>query len=328
MKRIVCLGVLLAVLCGLVGCTASPSATNPTQTTPTTSQPVAEQTTLKIMSFNIQTHRNGEVFWVRTEMMRDFIAEMQPDSIGMQEVTGAWRKQLDEMCFGEHYSGVGNSDETTGEMNAIYYRNDKFTLVDSGTFWLSDTPDEVASKLENSNENRTCTWARLKSKQTAQEFVHLNVHLDHNGENTSAEANAVRLEQGKVLMNFVQALGNTPLFLTGDFNQVQMNANGEYYPLYLHLTGQTSYIAPDGSSVSGPFADARMNAPDTVSTTEWASMVKQHRDGGNPSSRPIDYIFYTTSHFQPTVYRNILYVEEEIFTISDHLAQYAEFIVR
>lgn len=328
MKRITCFILLLTMLCGLTGCTTPPVTTTPTQPTVTLPQPVTENTILKIMSFNIQTHRNGDIFWVRTEMMRDFIAETQPDSIGMQEVTGAWRKQLDAMCFGKQYSGVGNSDETTGEMNAIYYRNDKFTLVDSGTFWLSDTPDEVASKLEHSNEKRTCTWARLKNKETAKEFVHLNVHLDHNGENTSAEARTVRLEQGKVLMNFVKTLGNTPLFLTGDFNQVQMNAKGEYYPLYLHLTGQTSYTTPDGNTVSGPFADARMNAPDTVSPTEWASMVKHHRENGNPATYPIDYIFYTPAHFQPTVYRNMLYIQEDIFTISDHLAQYAEFTVK
>ncbi len=319
MKRFLSLLLVGVLLCCLVGCSEKPT-TEP-------SPPETGKTPLVIMSFNIQTHKNGEVFYVREEMMQKFIAEMQPDSIGMQEVTATWRKSLESTCFGENYSAVGNASSSTGEMNSIFYRNDKFSLVDSGTFWLSPTPEVVGSKFENSNEARVCTWAHLKDKKTAKEFVHLNVHLDNTGPSTAADATTVRLEQGKVLLDFVKTLGDTPLILTGDFNQVQQRSTGEAYPLYLYLTGQDSYTDKDGNTVSGPFADARMTAPDTVPQTEWASMVKHHRDGGNPASRPIDYIFYSAEHFEATTYRNILYMEEDIFTISDHLAQYAELLL-
>lgn len=264
---------------------------------------------LKVMSFNIQTHSNGQVFYIRQEMMTEFIAEWQPDSIGMQEVTETWRKALESTCFGEQYSSVGNSKISTGEMNAIFYRNDKFTLVDSGTFWLSDTPDVVGSKFEGSSEPRTCTWARLKNQKTAEEFVHLNLHLDIVG-------SAMRLKQGEVVLGFIQGLGDVPLILTGDFNQRQIDTKGVTYPLYQQLTDL--------------LADARMTATDTVSPDEWASMVPCHREGQeyNPAKPPIDYIFYTPDDFEPTVYRNILYIQDEIFTISDHLAQYTEFTLK
>lgn len=291
MKRILAVVLIAAMLCCMGGCAKT------------------EAEPLKVMSFNIQTHSNGEVFYIREEMMTEFIAEWQPDSIGMQEVTGTWRKSLDATCFGEQYSSVGNSTMKTGEMNAIFYRNDKFTLIDSGTFWLSDTPDVAGSKFEDSGEPRTCTWARLKNQKTAEEFVHLNTHLDIGG-------SEVRLKQGNVVLEFIQGLGDVPLILTGYFNQVQKNSSGEVYPLYQQMTES--------------LADARMTAPDTVSPTEWASMVQYHREGEkyNPARQPIDYIFYTPEHFEPTVYRNILYIEDEIFTISDHLAQYAEFTLK
>lgn len=268
-----------------------------------------ESEPLKIISFNIQTHSNGEIFSIREEMMTEFISEWQPDSIGMQEVTATWRKALENTCFGEQYSGVGNSVLKTGEMNAIFYRNDKFTLVDSGTFWLSDTPKVVGSKVEGSSEPRTCTWARLKNKKTGKEFVHMNTHLD-------ISSGAVRVAQAQVVMAFIRELGDVPLILTGDFNQSRMKSESEFYPVY--------------EVVSESLADARLTAADTVSPDEWASMVRYHREEEyyNPARQPIDYVFYTPDDFEPTVYRNVLYIRDELFTISDHLAQCVEFTVK
>ena len=300
-KKIIAMAVVLVLLLCMVGCAEKPN------TAPT--QPPVKDEPLKVISFNIQTHSNGEVFYVRKEMMTEFVSEWQPDSIGMQEVTGTWRKALDGTCFGEQYSSVGNSKKSTGEMNAIFYRNDKLSLVDSGTFWLSDTPDVVGSMVEGSSEPRTCTWARLKKKKTGKEFIHLNTHLDING-------SAVRLKQGQALMAFVRGLGDVPLIVTGDFNQSRMKEDGELYPMYQVMTES--------------LADARLTAADTVSPDEWASMVKYHREGQtyNPARQPIDYVFYTPDDFEPTVYRNVLYIRDELFTISDHLAQYVEFAVK
>lgn len=301
MNRIVTVVLALALLFCATGCAEK------TNTAPT--QPPVKDEPLKVISFNIQTHSNGEVFYIRKEMMTEFVNEWQPDSIGMQEVTGTWRKALEETCFGEQYSSVGNSKKSTGEMNAIFYRNDKLALVNSGTFWLSDTPDVVGSMVEGSSEPRTCTWARLKNKKTGKEFVHLNTHLDIGG-------SAVRLKQAQALMEFVRGLGDVPLIVTGDFNQVRMKADGEFYPVYQVMTES--------------LADARLTAADTVSPDAWASMVDQHREGQtyNPARQPIDYVFYTLDDFEPTVYRNVLYMRDGLFTISDHLAQCVEFTVK
>lgn len=303
-KRIATYVLVLVLLLCSTGC-AEQAATDPT--TAITQPPVKES--LKIISFNIQTHSGGQPFFVRSEMMTEFVSEWMPDSIGMQEVTSTWRKELEATCFGEQYSSVGNAKMSTGEMNAIFYRNDKFTLVDSGTFWLSDTPDVVGSMIEGSGEPRTCTWARLKNKNTAAEFVHLNVHLDING-------SAVRVKQGQALMEFVRGLGDVPMILTGDFNQSRMKSETEFYPVY--------------QVVAALFSDARLTAPDTVSPDEWASMTRYHLepDYYDPARQPIDYVFYTAAHFEPTVYRNIIKVRDEVFTISDHWAQYAEFTVK
>lgn len=292
----------LAFLFCMTGCAEKKPTAEPTQ-------PPVQDEPMKIISFNIQTHSNGGVFYIREEMMTEFVGEWLPDSIGMQEVTTTWRKSLEATCFGEQYSSVGESKTSTGEMNAIFYRNDKFTLTDSGTFWLSDTPDVVGSKVEGSSEPRTCTWARLKSKKTGKEFVHMNTHLDIGG-------GAVRVAQAQVLMEFMRGLGDVPVILTGDFNQSRMKSETEFYPVY--------------ELVAKSLSDARLTAADTVSPDEWASLTRYYLepDHYNPARQPIDYVFYTSDDFEPTVYRNVLYMKDEVFTISDHLAQYVEFTVK
>ena len=281
-------------------------------------QEFTEKKPLKIISFNVQNPNNGDSFLLRTELMAEFIAETQPDCIGMQEAPKKWREAFDSECFGEQYSGVGGDKQSLGEMNPIYYRNDKFDLVDSNTFWLSATPDVSGSKFEESNEPRTATWVRLKSKATKREFVCVNVHLDH----TSAEA---RLKQGQVVLEFIHTLGDVPVLLTGDFNQSHLEKDGSYRLLYQYITGKASFTAENGGTVSTAFADARLTAPETVSPSSWATMRRHHQEGGNPANGPIDFIFYTPQ-FTPLVYRNILYGRDDVFFISDHLAQYCEFV--
>lgn len=280
-------------------------------------QEFSQKNPLKIISFNVQNPNNGDSFLLRTEMMTEFIAKTQPDCIGMQEAPEKWCKAFNSECFGEQYSGVGGGQKTLGEMNPIYYRNDKFDLVDSNTFWLSATPDVSGSKFEESNEPRTATWARLKSKSGKREFVCINVHLDH----MSSQA---RLKQGRVLLEFISTLGDVPILLTGDFNQPHLEKDGSYRLLYQYITGKASFTAANGNSVSTSFSDARLEAPETVSPSAWATLRKHHQTNGNPATNPIDFIFYT-SQFTPQVYQNINPNRDGVFFISDHLAQYCEF---
>ena len=137
----------------------------------------------------------------------------------------------------------------------------------------------------------------------------MNTHLD-------ISSGAVRVAQAQVVMAFIRELGDVPLILTGDFNQSRMKSESEFYPVY--------------EVVSESLADARLTAADTVSPDEWASMVRYHREEEyyNPARQPIDYVFYTPDDFEPTVYRNVLYIRDELFTISDHLAQCVEFTVK
>ena len=296
--------------------------------------PIVEQTMenykLKVMSFNVQTENGTQVdFDLRAEMLRDLMDQLQPDSIGMQEVTTGWIYRMDTFAFNASYAGVGEGRTPGGEASSIYYRKDKFDLVNSGTFWLSETPDVSGSSLPNANYPRICTWAHLRDKVTGFEYIHLNTHLDHNGNNSSSDGRALRTSQTRVMLEYIQKLPDVPMVLTGDFNQAKTNSEDSTYAMFKNVLGQSNFTASTGEKMTGNFSDARAEAKDTVASDAWASMTAYWQEGGekyNPAKKPIDYVFYTTGDFTADIYRNIHYHRDGIY-MSDHLPQYCELTV-
>ena len=297
--------------------------------------PIVEQTLedyiLKVMSFNVQTENGTQVnFDLRAELLRDLLDELQPDSIGMQEVTTGWIYRMDNFAFNDSYAGVGEGRTPGGEASSIYYRKDKYTLVDYGTFWLSETPDKAGSSLPNANYPRICTWVHLRDKVTGFEYIHLNTHLDHNGNNSSSDGRALRTSQVRVLLEYIQKFPDVPMVMTGDFNQVKTNGEGNVYAMYKNVLGISEFTSSTGEKMTGNFSDAREDAKDTVSPDAWASMTPYWQEGTdkyNTAKKPIDYVFYTAEDFDAMVYRNIHFHRDGIY-LSDHLPQYCELHVK
>ena len=309
-------------------CTAEEAAEYVTEDVYPLTERTADDYGLKIVQFNVQTENgNGAPFIVRSEMYRKLLDTLQPDVVGMQEVTTTWRKWLDSYVFNDSYAGVGEPRESYGEANPVYYRKDKFELVDSGTFWLSDTPDVPGSKIEKANYARICTWVILKDKVTGTKFIHMNTHLDHNGNNNSTDGNTVRKQQMGVILKFAQQYKDLPMFLTGDLNNRRTTGEGKTYALIKYISGESTYKHPDGQSYSLSLGDARLEAPVTVDSEHTASMTKYYDETGSsydPAREPIDYIFYNPENTVPLTYETFLITENSCW-ISDHLPLFATF---
>ena len=290
---------------------------------PVKTYPVAEQTaenyTAKIMSFNVQTENGTQVRAdIRADMLRDLLDEYMPDSIGMQEVTTLWRSMMDNFIFNDSYASVGDPRTPGGEANPIYYRTDKFELIDSGTFWLSDTPEVQGSYLEGCLYPRICTWAHLRDRVTGKEFVHFNTHLDHLG---GSDGRSLRQKQIIVILKFAQRFGDIPMVLTGDLNQAAVNSEGTQYAVYKTLTGAKAFTLDDGTKAYSPFSNARYDAPDNMPEGFCATMTASHDPNGtkyNPVKEPIDYVLYTKTSLTALSYKIRLYDRYGIY-LSDHL---------
>lgn len=174
---------------------------------------------VRVMSFNIRNGRanDGDNRWEhRKEFAADVIRDAKLDVVGLQE---AFRFQLDDLRtqlpdFQE--VGEGRDGDKKGEYSAILYCGNRFSALDSGTFWLSDTP-EVKSRHWGNRYLRICTWVRLKDKNTNQCFYVYNTHFDHQSQNA-------RLKSAQLIAKRINDRAHkNPFLLTGDFNADEDN---------------------------------------------------------------------------------------------------------
>lgn len=183
---------------------------------------------LRVMSYNVKT---GSVSRDRCDEVMKNITDFMPDTIGTQEINYNWIAILKLKKFFDEYEMVGKprekeSDTSAGnEYSSIFYRKSTMNLIDSGTYWLSDTPTVVGSRHETCDYTRIMTFAVLERKSDGARFIHVNTHMewDHGDVKTN-------LIQMKIMLDIVDKEiyskhGELPTFFTGDFN-VTMTSDG------------------------------------------------------------------------------------------------------
>ena len=209
---------------------SNPSTATQVTLAASTVETVPMEDSLKAMSFNLWV---SSVTAERRESVSQTILSYLPDTIGVQEASPTWMTYLDS-SLGDIYAyvGLGRDGGSKGEHSAVFYRKDRFSLVDTGTKWMSKTPDTV-SKFNESSLNRVFTYAILLEKKTNTEIMVVNTHLEH----TSAEA---RNLQVKVLMDFLKDYSQYPIILTGDFNA---NPQSEVYRIVTAQLADSAKVA-------------------------------------------------------------------------------------
>lgn len=179
---------------------------------------------LKVMSFNIRygTARDRENHWNnRKEFLVETIKVFNPDVLGTQETLAFQRDYLAEHLAGYTVIAAGRDDgKEKGEMMAVYFRTNRFELLDSGHFWLSETPDRTGSKGWGSKSPRMVTWLKLRDRLAAagSAFFFFNTHFDYRSLQTKIES--ARLLRKRIVVR----AGNTPVVVTGDFNSPEGSA--------------------------------------------------------------------------------------------------------
>lgn len=196
----------LALLIALLSFTTACSDSTDSQAPP------AETTRIQVMSYNL---RYGDTGLLIEENSRKYpltesINEHKPDFLGVQEANEPWMEVLPELLPDYDFVGVGRDDGVAaGERAAIFYLSDKWAVLDSGDFWLSDTPEEPSFGW-GANNRRICTWAYLQNLVTGEVVAHFNTHLDH--QSAEARVNGTRLILDRI------AQSPYPVVFTGDLN--------------------------------------------------------------------------------------------------------------
>jgi len=170
----------------------------------------------RVMTFNVRgaNREDGVNIWPqRAGLNVETIRRYDPDVIGFQEFQpgnlATYQEQLPEY---QYVFGPRGGYEEPCDYNAIAWKPGRLIQVVSGGFWLSKTP-EVVSFGWDAACIREVHWMRFKLADTEREFLHVNTHLDHRGEQA-------RQEGARFILHWLaESQDDTlPVIVTGDFN--------------------------------------------------------------------------------------------------------------
>lgn len=172
---------------------------------------------LTVASYNIRYKNNGDAEkgngWdQRFPVIADLVRFHDFDIFGAQEVLQAQLDDLSGALTQYAHIGVGRDDgKSAGEHAAIFYKKDKFKLLKSGDFWLSEDTGKP-NKGWDAALPRICTWGQFQELSSGIKFYFFNTHFDHIGV-------VARNESAKLILKKISEIGKgVPIILTGDFN--------------------------------------------------------------------------------------------------------------
>lgn len=170
---------------------------------------------LKIITFNIGGDYKGDIIrWEkRMPLMTEFLREESPDILCLQE---AHSNQSSDIIKSFPMLGIVGAQSEKEKLRAVYnpilYRKDRFIMLDSGYFALSEHPDSVGSIGWDAKYPRKATWINLKSEETGEIVFVINAHLDNVGK-------VAKVEGIKLILDKIRLFSKSRnIILAGDFN--------------------------------------------------------------------------------------------------------------
>ncbi len=261
-----------------------------------------QMTSLKVMSFNLRYNNpnDGANSWPnRSENVRNFLVNEQPDICGFQEVLHNEVLEVETFFYNITNKkllykrvGVGREDgETKGEYSPIYFNSNRFSLIKSKTVWLSETPTKPSKGWDAACE-RIATFALLFDLKTNDTLLVVNSHWDHEGVRA-------RQESAKLILNEIEAFTSIQnIIVMGDFNCTPED--------------------PALKKIRAAFSDSGIGIYSKVGTFNHFERAK------NPEAPRIDYVFYKLKNFGFSSYKvGNTDVTEPL--LSDHFPVVVEF---
>ena len=253
---------------------------------------ISSQGQMSIMSYNIKyaNENDGENSWSnRKEHITNQLKFYEPDIFGVQEALLEQLEHFEDHLDNYEYLGVGRDDgKNKGEFSAIFYKEDKFDVLQKNTFWLSDTPSKP-SKGWDAAFPRVCTYALFEKEDSEKKFWVFNTHFDHRGDEARAKS-------AKLILKKISEINKSeyPVIFMGDLN-----------------------LEPDSKPVkllSENLTDSRKAAKDVIFGPEGTFNAYEFHE---PVSRRIDYIFTSPENVEVLKYA-VLTDSRDLRYPSDH----------
>lgn len=281
---------------------------------------------VKVMTYNIRYSAgdkdSADNNWeARRDDLANLVESANPDVAGFQEVLPGQRKWLESRFPGYVFVGDGrNADRVNGEASPIAFREDRFEAVKSGTFWLSETPDEPGSKSWKAALPRICSYAVLKDRTTGKTFAFANTHTDHRSEEAREKGMLLVIERMKDFS------GDAPVVFVGDHNCLEYEKPAKAVAKLLKDALYISETPPEGSWRTFNYWSYK-EKEQTIAEALAKPVRERSIPGDNSDSKRIDYI-YVSPGTRVLCYRTIAATRPGTNLYpSDHFPSVAEVIL-
>lgn len=176
------------------------------------------ETSMRVATYNFKVE-SGDGWNSRRKQVAQLITDYNFEICGFEEASWSQRSYLgaqlgDKYNFLAYGRDTGNDDSQSGEMSGILYKKERFTLLEAGRFWYSETPDVPSYGWDETGYKRFCVWGKFKDVKTQKEFYLFESHMPLYG--------VARAKACKMLVDAVNDIKkeNTAAFCTGDFNNI------------------------------------------------------------------------------------------------------------
>lgn len=179
------------------------------------------QTTLITYNLRYDNPGDGINCWAdRREDVVRMIRYYQPDILGIQEGLVGQVHYLDSSLADYDFTGLGREDGATrGEFAAIFFNKERLRLLDTRTWWLSETPDTVSVGWDAALE-RIVTYGKFLALSSGDTFYVFNTHFDHIGQ-------IAREQSADLILQIIDRMGiwEKRIVVMGDLNAVPAEAS-------------------------------------------------------------------------------------------------------
>lgn len=252
---------------------------------------------LRVMTFNVRypnPNDGADVWTARRDLLVETVKSNAPDVMGTQELFYEQGQYIVEKLPEYAWFGLSRRGNQEDEHMGVFYKKDRLNLLDSGNFWLSETPEKPGSVSWNMSLPRMVTWGLFEIKPSGKRFLHLNTHLAHRDVDEAAREKSLRLIASRIAL-YDESM---PVVLTGDFNAP---AGGPAYGIIAPLMKDAWKEAAERKGPEGTFHGFRgtprtsridwilFRAPWTVKYTE---AITSHQGARYPSDHfPVLAVF-------------------------------------
>lgn len=243
---------------------------------------------INAQSFNVATYnlRNdnpsdvGNMWKDRSPYVANLVKYHDFDLFGTQEALPNQLEDLVALLPDYKYYGEGRDGNNKGEHSAIYFKKDKYKLLDKGDFWLSATPDVPSKSWDAPCCNRICTWVELEDKESGKTFFVFCAHYDY-------EKDYARDQSSKLILSKLQEIaGDKPAMFLGDLN-------GDFKNSWCQIINNSGVLRDTYYDVTDAYAN-------NSSFNAWGKPLDKldNLDRGIISNKDVLDHIYFTKHFK------------------------------